>query len=538
MMNPRRVLRDIAVASVSSVLLFLSYHPADLSFFSWFALVPWFYTLVGCSPRRAALVSFCAGFLFFLAGLWWISIVTFIGLVVACVILSCFTALFGFLASCAVQRLRVPVIVAFPILWVALEYARSNFFFLSFPWLLLAHSQYANIKLIQVCDILGVFGLSAVIAFANTLIALFAHYVITRTGSLPRLAVTTAVFAALILLSLLYGNYRIHSVKLQEGPRVFIVQGNVPQDLKEESLRNPGESAEKIISDHLSLTAPALSEKVDLIVWPETMYPKSLLLSGDDLLLFSQIAKDSGASMLVGTQHCEVDGSKTRTYNSAVFIRADGSVGGRYDKMFLVPVGEYIPLENTLPLLGYAISKLYPYEYESLSEGEEMKIFPLNGRHSFACVICFELSFDWLVQKARLRGAQFIVNVSNDAWFLGDKWWQGSAELDLARSHAAFRAVENRIPIVRAVNRGISCIADPLGRIKDFDVKGERKNVEGTFTATFSLCAESPPFLTLGNLFACACLLTAFAVAAISLILHFRRRKHTSFALTEKQNPL
>jgi apolipoprotein N-acyltransferase len=526
-MNRHRVVRDIIVACISSVLLFLSYHPADLSFLSWFALVPWFYTLIDCSPRRAALVSFCAGFLFFLAGLWWISIVTFIGLIVACVILSAFTALFGFLASCAVQRLRVPVIAAFPLLWVALEYARSNFFFLSFPWLLLAHSQYDNIRLIQVCDILGVFGLSAIIAFANTLIARFAHRIVTRTGSLSRLAVSAVVFTALILLSLLYGNYRVHSIKLEEGPKVFVVQGNIPQDLKEESLRNPGESAQKIISDHLALTAPALAERVDLIVWPETMYPKSLLLSGDDLLLFSQIAKDSGASMLVGTQHCEVESTRTRRCNSAAFIRADGSVCGRYDKMFLVPVGEYIPLENVLPLLGYAISKLYPYEYESLSEGEEMKVFPLNGRYSFACVICFELSLDWLVRKAHLAGAQFIVNISNDAWFLGDKWWQGSAELDLARSHAAFRAVENRIPIVRAVNRGISCVADPLGRIKDFAVKGKRKNVEGAFTATLSLCRESPPFLTLGNLFACVCLLAAAAVAVIALILHFRRRAST-----------
>lgn len=434
--------------------------------------------------------------------------------------------MFGFLVSFAVQRLRLPVTAVFPILWVAMEYARSNFFFLSFPWLLLAHSQYANIRLIQVCDIFGVFGLSALIAFANALIALFAHYVITRTGSLPRLAVTTAVFAALILLSVLYGTYRIHSVKLQEGPRVFIVQGNVPQDLKEESLRNPGESAEKIISDHLALTAPALSQKVDLIVWPETMYPKFLLLSGEDILLFSQIAKTYGASMLIGTQHWEIEKGETRRYNSAVFIRRDGSVCGRYDKMFLVPVGEYIPVENVLPLLAYCISKLYPYEYESLAEGNQMKVFSLNERYSFACVICFELSFDWLVRSARHQGAQFIVNVSNDAWFLGDKdkWWQGSAELDLARSHAAFRAVENRIPIVRAVNRGISCIADPLGRIKDLQVEGERKGVEGTLTATLSLCAESPPFLSLGNIFACICLLFAAVVAGISVVLRLRAR--------------
>jgi apolipoprotein N-acyltransferase len=429
--------------------------------------------------------------------------------------------------------------VAFPILWVAIEYARSNFFFLSFPWLLLAHSQYDNVRLIQVCDIFGVFGLSAIIAFSNTLIAQFAYCVIRRTGSLARLAVNGAVFAVLICLSLLYGTYRIHSMSFQEGPKVFIVQGNVPQNLKEESLRSPGELAEDIISEHLTLTAPALREKVDLIVWPETMYPKFLLLSGEDLLLFSHIAKDSGSSMLIGTQHCEVEGAKTRRYNSAAFIRADGSVGGRYDKMFLVPVGEYIPLEEVLPALGYLISRLYPYEYESLAEGKQMKVFSVNEKYSFACVICFELSFDWLVRKARVAGAQFIVNVSNDAWFLGDEWWQGSAELDLSRSHAAFRAVENRIPIVRAVNRGISCIADPLGRIKDLQVEGERKGVEGTLTATLPLCAESPPFLALGNIFACACLLCAALVAAISLALHFRRpRARASFTLTESGNPL
>jgi apolipoprotein N-acyltransferase len=523
-MNQHGVLRDIAIACISSVLLFLSYHPANLSFLSWFALVPWFYTLIGCSLRRAAVISFFAGLIFFLTGLWWISIVTFIGLGIACIILSCFSALFGFLASCAVQRLRVPVIVAFPVLWVAIEFARSNFFSLSFPWLLLAHSQYESIKLIQVCDIFGVFGLSAIIAFSNTLIAQFAHYVITRTGSLPRLAVTTALFAALILLSVLYGNYRIHSVKLREGPRVFIVQGNVPQDLKEESLRNPGESVEKIISDHLTLTAPALSRKVDLIVWPETMYLKSLLLSGEDLLLFSQIAKTSGASMLVGTQHWEIEKGETRRYNSAVFIRRDGSVGGRYDKMFLVPVGEYVPLENVLPLLAYCISKLYPYEYESLAEGNQMKVFSLSEKYSFACVICFELSFDWLVREARQRGTQFLVNVSNDAWFLGDKCWQGSAELNLSRSHAAFRAVENRIPVVRAVNRGISCITDPLGRIKDLKVNGRRKDVEGTLTVALPLCNESPPFLTLGNVFGFSCLLCAAAVAAISLLFYLRGR--------------
>ncbi|MFH1421170.1 MAG: apolipoprotein N-acyltransferase [Planctomycetota bacterium] len=517
MEKSHNIIIDLLIALCSSLLLFLSFHPVDCGVLAWFALAPWLYIVQTNSPRRAAKISCITGLLFFFAGLWWLGIVSIVGLIISCAILSAFTAIFGFMSASVISKYRVSAVIVFPVFWVAVEYARSNLFVFSFPWLLLAHTQHNYIKIIQICDTVGVYGLSFLMVFFNAFLVELILYIRSRAVTLKRIVIEGIAAVVLLLLTFIYGNHCVKSIELHEGPRIYCVQGNIPQDLKEESLRNIGKLAQKIIADHMALTIPALYQNVDLIVWPETMYPSFLLLQGEDLLRFSQIAKESKASVLVGSQHYEIENGKAKRYNSAIYINPDGMVAGRYDKLFLVLVGEYIPFEKALPLLGYIISSFIPYECESLSEGSKMKIFSLKD-YSFACVICFELSLDWLVRKAAVAGADFIVNISNDAWF------EGSSELDLARAHAAFRAVENRVSVVRVVNRGISCIADPLGRIKDLEVKGKRKNVEGTFIINAMLSDSKSAYLSIGNLFGKIIFFCGAACVIFLIVTHFRRR--------------
>jgi len=141
--------------------------------------------------------------------------------------------------------------------------------------------------------------------------------------------------------------------------------------------------------------------------------------------------------------------------------------------MVLVPVGEYIPAQSLLPFFVYIVLQMMPYEPEDIQAGDKMTLFEVGGRRIYV-PICFELSFDDLVREAIDRGADLVVNISNDAWF------EDSAELDLAVAQGVLRAIEFRIPVIRCVNAGISCYISPSGRFRLLaDKEGRTKQIEG-----------------------------------------------------------
>jgi apolipoprotein N-acyltransferase len=502
-------LRDWGVACISSVVLYLAFYPANLSFLAWVGLVPWLIIISRREPLRAGLISFAAGYVHFMLAVWWIGVVTYSGMLISAGVLAAFAGIFGVLFSYSVRKLGIPVALAGPVLWVGIEYARSNFFFLAFPWVLVGHSQHAYLPLIQIADMTGVFGVSFIIVLVNAAIAQAVIFRKFKEGSLRSTAVWGGVAGAVFLLNLGYGLWRLGSLQWEEGPRILIVQGNVPQDLKEESVKEKklATLGREMKRDHVELASRVFAQPADLVILPETMWPGVLIADPAGFGQISALARQAQTHILIGTQRYLFEDT-TKRRNSAVLITPEGRAHKQvYDKMFLVPISEYVPFESSLPVVKFALSQMLPYESESLSHGTSMEVFEVAGA-KFSVMICFELSLDWLVRSARNAGAQYVINISNDGWF------QNSAELDLALGQGIFRAIENRMGVVRSVNTGISCFIDPAGKVSILEVDSRRKQVSGTLHSRVGLGTGKTVFSALGSWFGLLTLLGAIAVVA------------------------
>jgi len=323
-------------------------------------------------------------------------------------------------------------------------------------------------------------------------------------------SVAPAVLASfLVFISLIYGNFRLNNIFTGERLKVAVVQGNIPQDEKWDM-----NYRESILAKYETLTKEAAKERPDLIVWPETSVPGFLESEEDISARIKNLAAAAKTPLLVGT----IREDKERRgvyYNSATLLSGDGRLSGSYDKVHLVPFGEYIPFKG---LLSFA-QKFAKRPIGDVTKGEDYKVFKFFiERHSsakdanrrlikavkFSCLICFEDIFPEISRKFVKEGAAFLVNITNDAWYK-----KTSAAYQHAES-SVFRAVENRTNIVRAANTGYSCFIDQKGRIAD----AVKKNAEDLFVDGFksreiTLAGTRTFYNTYGDLFAYLCIIFA-----------------------------
>jgi apolipoprotein N-acyltransferase len=233
---------------------------------------------------------------------------------------------------------------------------------------------------------------------------------------------------------------------------------------------------------------------------------------------FLDFAKRSHSAVILGSQeHVPVE-KGVQYYNSAYYLDNSGRVAGRYRKQFLAPIGEYVPFKDWMPLLPKFFGLFTPYGTSGFNHGNESGIFELGGR-KFGILICFEISAPELVRKLKSSGADFVVTISNDAWF------EDSAELDLAREQALIRAVESRIGIVRTVNGGISSFIDPVGRARDLEAGGARKMVEGRMFGSIAYTNSGSTYAEIGDVFAA---ILGFIVILTLVYLLYKRWKRKS----------
>jgi len=347
---------------------------------------------------------------------------------------------------------------------------------------MLGHTQHDWLSLIQIADLTGVYGLTFLVAMVNAVLwlglerTLHVREWLRLHGELaPPSLRPSLVAASLLLASVIYGHVRLSHEPFADGPQVAIMQGNLPQDIK-------NEKGDEMISHFgkLANEAVGVQPKPDLVIWPETSYGGAWLdvapgASIDNATTQFQrgynvsrsvITEDMGywqTPMLLGlnTFQWEADNKEWR-YNSALLVDANGKAVARYDKIHLVPFGEYVPLEKYLPFMRM----FTPYDGEySCKPGDSWTRFPLTvgGRtYHFACVICYEDTDASLARqyvRPSAEGVDFIVNISNDGWF------DGTAEHEQHLAISRFRAVETRRSVVRSVNMGISAIIDPDGRV-------------------------------------------------------------------------
>jgi apolipoprotein N-acyltransferase len=352
------------------------------------------------------------------------------------------------------------LLFAVPVFWVALEYAKT-WLFSGFPWGLLGYSQYRHAWLIQSADIFGVYGISfficAVSAAAFVLLIRFSggSWKKSRPG---RGAIVASVLVIVIVFSFntLYGRCKIVGADKNacggQKVRVSVIQGNIEQSVKWDEAY-----VQATIDKYIALSQAVVSGKPDLIVWPETALPFYFNYDEKSTRQILDAAENMGTYFLVGSPAYEYDSSEDRLslFNSAYLIDPQGDESGRYDKVHLVPFGEYVPLKKWFPFLG----KMVP-GVSDFSPGKPGRLLLVN-RLNLGVQICYEIIFPHLSASMTRAGANLLVNITNDAWF-------GKTSAPFQHfSMAVFRAVENRRPLVRAANTGISGFVDSAGRIME-----------------------------------------------------------------------
>ncbi len=427
----------------SALLLIFAFPNFNLSFLAFIGFIPLFFAIENQAPKKAFLISYVAGFIFYIGVLYWLYHVTAIGLVILCLYLALYFGIFGLIFNHFTLHPLPFTLIFIPLAWVILEYIQAHFFIMSFGWALLGYSQYKNLSLIQIADFSGVYGVSFVIIMVN--VAIY--------KALKRSFLEIIIAGAVLITVFGYGIIRENKGESGEGVRVSVIQGNIPQELKWDP-----EAQDMIIEKYAALTKMASFDNPDLIVWPETSFPGFFEIDKEITDKVLNLAKEINIPILSGI-NTEKDG---KYFNSAVFISNRGKIVDKYDKIYLVPFGEYVPFSNKFP----ALHKLVLGELGEFTQGKEFKTFSLqpsafSQNVKFSVLICFEDIFSELSRKFVKSGAKFLIVITNDAWY---------GKSGAAYQHAAcsvFRAIENRIPIVRCANTGYSCFIDSRGRIYD-----------------------------------------------------------------------
>jgi apolipoprotein N-acyltransferase len=448
-----------AALAVASGLLIASAFPSmDWEPLAWFGFVPLLYAIRGRSPAAAFRLGWLTGFVFYLATTYWVGytirhytslplpIVVGVVLIMAAA-LACYHGAFA-AGLRFFERSGRDVVWLAPALWVTLEWLRG-WFFIGFPWGALGYSQYRFHDLVQIAEVTGVYGVSAVLVLFNVVVA----EVLRERGRdvrrlLPGLVTVTVLLVVLPAL----GRWRVATLgrePIKGSMKVGLAQGNVEQDRKWDP-----SFQDETMSRYRALTLAAAQGGAQLVVWPETAAPFFFQEPGVRRQDVLDLAAETRVPLLIGTPAFRRTPTGLEQRNRAYLISPTGQELAHYDKMELVPFGEYVPFRQVLFFVDQVVDAI-----ALLGAGEETTVFSVPGGR-FGVLICYEGIFPALTRRFVDDGADFLVNITNDAWY---------GRTSAPHQHlvqASFRAIENRVPMVRAANTGISAVIDPDGRIR------------------------------------------------------------------------
>jgi apolipoprotein N-acyltransferase len=425
---------------------------------AWVALVPLLVAL-GTQPfSRAALLGLTTGFVYFAGTVYWITrvMVVYGGLSLPVAILvnlaliaylALFPAIFAMVTARLVAAGGTPMLMSAPLVWVATELGRTRLF-TGFPWVLLGYSQVETLPIAQVASLFGVYGVSALVASVSAALAIL---MLARVGRERTARTPLVVVVATVAVVVVWGSLRIHSGRLVSGGepvRVGLIQGNVSQDERWGDQR-----ASQIFRDYLTMSQRAADKGATFILWPESAMPFRFAENLASAEVVRGLARGNHATLLFGSDQVDRTGADNRWYNSAYVVGPDGNTRAVYQKIHLVPFGEYVPLKN----LFFFASRLVE-AVSDFSPGTSATLLPVGDRYA-STAICYEVVYPDLVRQFVAGGSQLLTTITNDAWF---------GETSAPYQHfaqASMRAIENGRYLVRAANTGISGIVDPYGRV-------------------------------------------------------------------------
>jgi len=515
-MNLRKIeyRKKIFTAALSGLLLTGAFPKIGLDWLAWFALVPLLYAISDQSAKSCFRLGFIAGLVHFLSLLYWlVPVMRTYGYLPAVLsvsvlfLLAAFLALFMASFAAALSKVgKKPArcLVTIPLLWVALEYLRS-FLFSGFPWELLGYSQFNRLQLIQISDILGVYGLSALIAYVNGAVFITLLYFAKRRwldADITKRLVTGAVTAFILGIALgwSYGHWRLKTIDdliaISPKTHIAVVQGNIDQAVK----WDPDFQIDTV-KKYNRLSASITEQRPDLIVWPESATPFYLLYDVKPTELVFEGIQQTATDYLIGSPSFVQSDEVVRYFNSAYLISPLTKEMSKYDKTHLVPFGEYVPLKKWLPFLGKIVAQVG--DFKAGVEGKTL----LWKTEQVGVQICYEIIFPGLSRAMARNNASLLINITNDAWF-------GKTSGPYQHfSMTVFRAVENRRALVRSANTGISGYIDPAGRV----LASTPLLQDAALVRSIPLMKTKTVYTRIGDLFAQLCFASALIVVLLEI---------------------
>ena len=447
-----------AAAATTAILLILSFPNFELSFLAWVALVPLMVVIAQRpAPAKAFLLGWAAGSAFFYGSCYWLTysmihygglptVVAYLLLIPGALVVGVFPGVFAFFLALAIKRWGRTAILFAPVFWPATEWARL--IVTGQLWNALGYSQAFHPTFIEPAIWGGVYAVGFLIVALNTAVVLL----ITARG--PRAASISGFVVLLVPATIAFSPF----LETYRGPSitnpvtVVALQPNVPMKLVKSN-----EELKQLLDRHWDMSAGALKflpndNSPRFVIWPES--PMNFTYAEDRTFQqqLADFARANHTSLLFNSlEPTRANGF----YNSALLINEDGRLIAQYDKIRLMPFGEYVPLPQWLPgasLISGIVGDFTP--------GDKYTLMPF-GEHRAGTFICIESAYPFIARRLTSEGADVLINISNDG-YLGP-----TAVMRQHLANVVFRAVENGRPVLRVTNTGISARIDASGKIED-----------------------------------------------------------------------
>jgi apolipoprotein N-acyltransferase len=518
---------------LSALLQVLIFPLPNLYFLSWVAFTPLIIALLRtraagaleiagaanlqpAKPSQAFLLAYVCGILWYVGTCYWIYDTmhqygglsvpfALLALVLFCLYLGLYHGFFGLLLSLCAGPGRDfrRALVAAPFLWVGVELARDRI--TGFPWNLLGTAQVVNLSLTRITTLTGVYGVSFEIMLVN--IAIAAAFLV------PRKKRSTLLIASLAAAVVLQAGSAVDAPALHTNREALLLQENIPVDESwtretfDSTLHNLIELSLNSLEAGTSSGPETTRASVDLIVWPESPAP---FYTGDPIFreALSNLARTAHTWIVtgaIGSEPAKTGLPSSQVLNSAALISPSGEWTARYDKVHLVPFGEYLPFPRVFAFAGGLTKEVGQFEAGKSRE-------PLDaGGAKLGVFICYESVFPGEVRQFADQGAQIFVNLSNDGWY-GDS---GAYAQHLNQTR--MRAIENDRWLLSATNTGVTASIDPYGRI----VTRLQRKQRAALHAPYALTSVTTFYTRHGDWFAWLCAI----ISAGALLMRFQRRK-------------
>lgn len=482
--------RDYFSAIIGGLLLTLAYPPFPTGFLAYFVLAPLLYALKDKTPKQHVGLAYIFGLAFNATAMFWTWRVTLPGTVAMILILAFYWAVPFWIFGLSKKRWGRWAYLLLPILLVGLEYFRT-LGDLAFPWTNLSYTQSYYTSWLQILPFAGDTLLSFWIVVLNLLI----FYALENHGKKRWLGLAGAF--ALWVAPGSYGARVLEQAKDKPAMQVALLQGNIDSWSKWDAAYTQAS-----FDTYRQLAFVAAARGADFLVWPETAAPCYLLQEPNYLSQVRAISQVTKREMLVGTLNYRAVGpDRYLYYNAAYNFDTLGQPSEPYCKLHLVPFGETIPFSGRLKIL-----KDIHVGQADFTPGDSIMLLP-SRFGPYGTLICYEVVFPDLVRHFVLKGAKFLVAITNDGWY-------GRTNGPYQHERIAlFRAVENRIPLVRAANTGISAAFDPYGRVLSEGGLGKKQIV----MAQIPLRQETTFYSRWGDFFPQLCLLLSL-LAVLALV--------------------